>query len=342
MCCEVRKIRVGVLWLSLAAGLLFSGMPVAGERDSRGEPTINFFSRYGRAELELPRTAYRPGEALNLTFRIRNRGYQTIRIYPALAENTSFQFLITDRANRELSPRAGPRPRMTQAADATADMAGDELKEVILHPGEAFTRTIRLDRLYRFRAGEEYRIVGYFYPDPRRTFFVRTANVVRLRIDRARSPVRRAVLPEEFFNDAIPEVSPEETVYLFLSAEIRRNWENYLKYLDLRKFVLAYDRFASRYAAAPDYNKPEVLREFQRFLTRNPTDSLKYFRITKKEFERGDEGSTKDDGRVFVSVRAERQTRGYSVVYNYRYTLERDRRRPGFWRIVYVTAGVVR
>ena len=338
----VGKKRGLVPRLAVPVAVLLAWALAAEGRDPRGEPTTNNFSRYGQAELAVPRTAYRPGEPLNVTFRIRNKGYQTIRIYPALTPNTSFQFLVTDRKNRELPLRAGNLPPRARPEDSTVDLAGDAVKEVILHPGETFTRSIRLDRLYAFKQGEEYRILGYFYPDPRRTFFVRTANIVRVRLDRGQAALRKAALPEEFFNDSIPDVSPEETVYLFLSAEIRRNWTNYLKYLDLRKFVLAYDRFASRYAAAPEYGKPEVLREFQRFLTRNPTDSLKYFRIVKKEFDRVQDGDTKDNGRVFVTVRAERSTRGYSVVYNYKYTLERDRRRSGFWRIVYVTAGVVR
>ncbi len=332
-------MRVGSVAFAMAV-VAWGTRVRAQERDSRGDPTTNAFSRYGRAELEVPRTAYRPGDAIWVTFRIRNRGYQTIRIFPAREANTSFQFLLTDRHDREVPMRAAGAGR--ESAEPTVDIAGDEVKEVILHPGESFTRRIRLDRLYELKPGGEYRVVGYFYPDPRRTFFVRTANTAKLRLDRARDPLRRAVLPEEFFNDSIPEISPEETVYLFLSAEIKKNWPGYLKYLDLRKFILAYDRFASRYAAAPEHTKPQVLREFQRFLTSGPTDRLHYFKIVKKEFDRTEEGETMDEGRVHVTVRAERRTRGYSVLYNYRYTLERDRRRAGFWRIVYVTAGVVR
>lgn len=311
------------------------------DRDPRGEPTVNTFSRYGVADLQMVRSAFDPGMPITVKFRIRNRGYQTLRVYPAGRAGTSFQFLVTDRKNREIMARPGVTLD-SEPGEPTVDTVGDEVKEVILHPGESFTRSIRLDQMYDFKPGEHYRIVGYFYPDPRRTYFVRTANTVRIRLNRQRDALQRAVLPQEFFNDSIPQMSPEETVYLFLTAEMRKNWENYLKYVDLRKFILAYDRFASRYAAASEQGKPEILRNFQRFLTGSPTDRLKYFRVVKKEFDRDEQGATKANGRAHVFVRAERETRGYKINYDYKYTLERDRRRPGFWRIVYVTAGVVR
>jgi len=211
-----------------------------------------------------------------------------------------------------------------------------------MHPGESFQKTLCLNNYYRFIPGTEYRVVGYFYPDFRRRFFVRTSNIERFRIDINREKYYRSHGEKNFYRDVVPALSPEETVYLFLSAELKKNWNNYMKYLNMRKFITAYDRFASKYTVASEREKPVILREFEKFLTGQPADRLISFQIIKKEFDRSDSGEIKVNGRAYVTVRAKRQSMGFSIVYHYRYVLERVRERYGFWKIVHVTAKIIR
>ena len=331
------------LLLFTASGLWGQRMGVDPRRDVRGVPTINQFSRYGEATLKFRKTLYEPGEKIPVTFRIRNRGYTTIRIYPSLRPNRSFQFLVTDRNGREVPLRFNSAAHQRREhGRRTVNHLGEAVKEVILHPGESFQKVIFLNDFYQLEPGRRYRIRGYFYPDARNGFFVRTVNMSLLRIARNRELNYRTRGSQDFFRDSLPAISPEETVFLFLSAEMRRNWRNYMKYLDLRKYIMAYDRFASKYAAASQLEKPILLRRFERFLTGEPADRLKSFRITKKEFDRSENGEIIPGGRAYITVRAERRNESFSLFYNYRFVLEHSRVREGFWKIVYVTAEIVR
>ena len=80
----------------------------------------------------------------------------------------------------------------------------------------------------------------------------------------------------------------------------------------------------------------------RKFLTGQPADRLISFQIIKKEFDRSDSGEIKVNGRAYVTVRVKRQSMGFSIVYDYRYVLERVQERYGFWKIVYVTAKIIR
>jgi hypothetical protein len=144
-------------------------------------------------------------------------------------------------------------------------------------------------------------------------------------------------------SDTTPAISPEETIYLFLSAEMRQNWKNYLKYVELSKYITAYDRYATRYVQSGVQERSGVLREFATYLTGNPADRLVRFKITEAEPERDAGGRILPDGRHFVKVLATRDSDGFILQYEYTYTLEQGRgRSEGFWKVVYVEARLIR
>lgn len=315
-------------------------------RDIRGDQTVNNWSRYGGAVIETERILYAPGEDIPVTFRISNRGYSVIRVFPFQAPGRSYQFMVTDRRGREIEPdldRAGLE-RRENGRRAVVSLQGQDVKEIILHPGESFEKVIHLNDYYRLDPEKEYRVVGYFYPDARREFFVRTANTLQIRIDRNRRDIDALRGGREMQVRPGDGLSPEETVYLFLSAEMQKKWKNYLKYLQLRKFITAYDRFASRYAVASRLEKPRVLGEFRRYLTGSPADRLRRFKIISEDFEREQNGELLPGGRATVTAEATRENAGYSVRYRYDYVLERVRGDDGVgrWKIVYVTAKVLK
>lgn len=334
----------------LRAGLaLFLWAPLAAsarnlDRDPRGEETVNYWTRYGEVRLELDRTLYEPGQDAPVRISVRNRGYQVIRIYPATRPNQTFQFLLSDRQGREQPLRfnaASYAARERGEETPVVDLAGDAVKEIILHPGESFEKTLYLNDFFRLEPGAEYRLIAYFYPDSREQFFVRSANTVQLRLDRRReNAVEQAESRPE---DARMELSPEETVYLFLSAEMRANWQNYLKYVDLRKYITSYDRFAARYVQAGERERAGILEEFARYLTTSPADRLRRFQIVSAAPERDADGALLPGGRAFVRATALREAGGFSARYEYAFTLERGRgAESGFWKIVQVEARLLR
>ncbi|MBI3394562.1 MAG: hypothetical protein HY042_01885 [Spirochaetia bacterium] len=112
--------------------------------------------------------------------------------------------------------------------------------------------------------------------------------------------------------------------------------------MELRKYITAYDRFSARYVQSPDEDRPEILSEFSKYLTHHPADRLRRFKIVSQDRERSRDGEVIDGGRAFVKVQADREANGYNVTYEYTYTLEKADNADGFWRIVFVSARVLR
>ncbi len=336
---------VAGVFLAQGAGPGARGVTGPG-RDIRGDETVNFWSRYGSAVIDADRILFTPGEDIPVRFRITNRGYTVIRVFPFQEAGRTFQFMVTDRRGREIEPDLD-RARQAVREDgrrAVVSLQGESVKEIILHPGESFERVVHLNDFYRFEPQKEYRVSGYFFPDARRNFFVRTTNTLQIRIDRNRRDYGTLADQASAEPPAGDGLSPEETVYLFLSAEMQKKWTNYLKYLELNKFITAYDRFASRYAVSSRLEKPRVLEEFRRYLTAAPADQLRRFKIVGEDFEREQNGAVLSGGRATVTVEATRENAGYSVRYRYEYVLERATG-PGEgspWQIVYVTAKVLK
>ncbi len=325
----------------LASGLIFQ-LFADPARDVRGDISVNYWNRFGEVELFLEKTRFRSGEEIPVHFRIKNKGYQIIRVYPSLEPGKSYQFMVTDRQGHEQQLRFNEvsYSRRENGENRIVDLNGNAVKEIILHPGETLEKTIYLNDFYNLTPGLEYRITGYYYPDARFNFFVRSANISQIMIDR--NSEERYLDRTPALTESALSVSPEETIYLFLSAELQRNWDNYIKYINLRKYIRSYDRYAARFARASDQEKPAILREFSTYLTRQEGDLLKRFRIQRLEKERDSSGEVLENGRAYVIVQAERESRGNQVHYEYTYTLEADREgSAGFWKIIDVSARIM-
>lgn len=332
-------VRSGSIFIVLLTASTLS----AQQRDIRGDATVNVWSRYADAVIVLEKSAFRPGEDIPVRFRISNKGSQVLRVYPSREPARTYQFMVTDTRGREIPMkfREADYNRREHGTKEVVSLQGDRSKEVILHPGESFEKTIILNDFFDLMPGTEYRVTGYYYPDARQSFFVRTANTSRLWIDSVADDAVRRRADEDLSRDSGQGISPEETIYLFLSAEMRQNWKNYLKYVDLRKYVTAYDRFAARYSRAAETERPAVLSDFARYLTEHPADRLRRFKITRSDRERNQSGELLDAGRAMVTVQAEREASGYVSSYEYTFVLESDRDGE-FWKIIHVTARVMK
>lgn len=301
-------------------------------RDMRGMPALQW-TRHVAFEIVTTGTVFATDEPVNVVLKIRNKGYQNVRFYPDTTRLHTFTFLVLDRDGREIPtrPKTIARDQLTRDIVSTQ---GAHIKEMILSPGETFSREINLAGLYDFAPGERYRITAYFYPDYRQTFFIRSDNSVSLRLmppqDRYRSGVTAP--------SSRPGITAEETVFLFLSAEMLGKWDHYFKYIDFPRYITAYDRFASRYAMADRWEREAVIRDFQTYLRSEPSDHLRNFKITGSNPQRSAAGVA-DERRTTVSVEAMREKNGYRVRYRYDYVLEK---KEEFWNITHVTARVVR
>lgn len=320
--------------LSVLCLVITASLGAEGRRDVRGNYTVDEISRYVSVEVQADRAVFRPGEKISVKYRIRNSGYRKLRFFPH-EDNRTFQFHLEDTSGRELSPS----PLSREEEEPVRDLNGNGVREIILSPGETFEKTIDLNAAYRLENGREYRLCAYFLPDPEGDLTIRSRGWLRIRTENAPRP--DIATGDEKPAGADSGLSPEETVYLFLSAELKRNWQNYLKYLDLPRFVTSYDRFALRYASASDLSRPGVLSDFSAYLTSRNVDALKRFKITRTDYSRTPEGETTERGNAKVTVIADREDQGFRVRYEYVYTLAPGEDR-GFWKIIHVQARVIR
>lgn len=331
------------MWTTIMLLSVFFAIGVAADsiRNPGGKMTINQMSRYSRVELESARTRFGSGESIKIRFRIKNTGYQIFRFYPQLTWPGSFKFLVIDKYGREIKPKKNTFYSRDNQTKTVINTNGDRVKEIILHPNEVFEKSIPIDQLYHFAPGNLYRISGYFWPKPGdREYFIRSINTLRIRIDSPTNIHENQVAQRES-GSAAPLVTPEETVFLFLAAEMRQNWNNHLKYLDLKRYITSYDRYASQYAQATVSRKPIIIEKFKSYLMTNPADKLMKFKITGSEPERMKNGAAKENGRYIVIVSALRAERGYSARYEYKYTLQQFLdQRIRHWKIINVEATI--
>ncbi len=312
--------------------------------DPRGERSINYWSRYGAVRLESERIRFHENEQIKIAVKVQNRGYQNIRIYPFSLYQKTFQLFVTDKQGREVPQQFNEDSyNNREKGDLIVHLQGEAKKEIILSPQESFEKILYVNDFYQLQADKEYRLWLYFHPDQsRNNFFVRSENMIRLHIVSNNQIQRRNEMYQQQTSQKNLGLSPEETLYLFLSAEVQKKWSNYIKYIDLKKFIHSYPHYASRYAQVQTAEKRSlVLEDFSQFLTQSPADQLIRFKITDSEPERNANGKIIVNGnRYFVTASGTREALGSIARYEYNYTLEAQ---PyGFWKIIYVEAKLIR
>ena len=309
--------------------------------DPRGDQSLNNWSRYASVRIEIERTRFGFGEDIPIHIKVKNSGYQTIRIYPYAKANQTFQFFLSDRQGREIPQQFNSAAwKKREKGSEIVNLKRQRIKEVIIGPEESFEKVLYLNDFYDLKPKQDYRLWLYFYPG-QSNIFVRSENLVTFRID---ANLQQRKGGGSFFlkKGTFLHLSPEETIYLFLSAEMQKNWPHYLKYLDLKKYITAYGHYAARYVEADPHQRELVLKEFSTFLVREPAAALKSFRLLDARPETTADGDLADKGRYLVSVMGVRKKGAYLNRYEYHYTLEAQVQPEGFWKIVHVQANLIR
>lgn len=340
------------------------GIPETGVR---GEPTVNEWAQSGGLRLEVDQTVFAPGESLPVRFVIRNRGSRVIHLFPAREIIQSFSARIQTKKGRRVSlrpvplgqkasdgsgliaPNSGPGGQAEQGVTGGyhgRHVAGYPLgrsspystREVALYPGEAFTRVVDLSHYYDLKPGETYFIRGVFFPNRAQNpeVFAQSENTLRVRIREGRPRLTDSLAsapPAARATRMNQGLAPYETVFLFLTAELKKNWQDYLKYVKLDDYIRSFDRFARRYIQAGQVDRGLILAEFKKYLTRRRSHPLKRYRIRETT-------ETVPGRSAKVVVDIERQNNRYPMKYRYTYFLENES--PGsFWKITYLSVKVL-
>ncbi|MDX1957463.1 MAG: hypothetical protein SFU98_02765 [Leptospiraceae bacterium] len=307
--------------------------------DVRGNRSENYLEMQGRATLRLPKLSLSEEDEVFLDFSVKNYGNEVIRFFPTTHVLKSFQFTIVDENDDSLSIKDELKieDRKLKRRLTTVNLVGDEVKEIVIHKGESFTKRFNLKDYYHFEAGKKYFITGYFYPNylEDNTNFLKTENRAMLLIE----PKKKEIIKKKYESSEklshFEGLSPEEVVHLFLSAEMKKNWDNYFKHLHLSEFINSYTKFSKEYSNSEEDYKELVLNEFKKYLMEENAGKITYYKIQSKEI------LSSSLARVVVYVERE-QSRNIAK-YEYVYSLKKgDEILKGFWKINSVTVKVRR
>lgn len=297
------------------------------DRDARGERVDNFVALQSKISLSLTKRSYEAGERIPLTFTVTNTGKEVVRIFPSFDFRYSFQIIVKDENDRILTPMEDPDfpDPILKRRTTIVNLVGDENKEVSLHRNESFSKTIYLDEYYQFLPDQKFYITGYFYPNytEDKSAFLRSQNTVGFLFQNSKQ-VRKDSASSQITENC--GLSPEEIIFLFLGAEMKKRWEYHFKWIDFSEYILAYDRYSSAYAEASVGERETIIEDFKEYLTESPSGVLKYFKVMSVDYP------SKRDARVQVYV--ERMMGRFKTRYEYIYTLRQEEgSRVGFWQI---------
>ncbi len=203
---------------------------------------------------------------------------------------------------------------------------------IVLGPGETFSHTQSLNRIYRLEPEKEYRVKLNFFPylGEEKEGIVLSSNEVVFVHKFQKRYLEESVKPKESYG-----LVPSEIVVLLLNSELDGNWKRALKYVDIEKFIRSYPAFSKEYEVGDDYDKRRIKMDFMRFLATNRKDSLIKFRVTGEEI---DPSGTS----AIVEVEALRKSVVSPDMFKYRYRLERKNISDPLWNVSGVEASVMK
>jgi hypothetical protein len=206
---------------------------------------------------------------------------------------------------------------------------GLDKRMVELAPGEIFVHLINLKDIYKLDINKLYRLKSLFYPsfDSGADGAITSDNELAFKIIEE----KRYNKPTQVDNWT-RNLSPQEVILLTLSAEKNKNWANYLKYINIEKYINAYPEFVQKYLRANYEEKSNVEYVFIKYITRERDDYLLDFKIMKEEIE-------KSKKIAYVDVMEDRFGIRATYRYRYRYTLEQYK---SMWLIIDEEATVMK
>lgn len=268
---------------------------------------------------------YFSDESPRVYMKLTNTSYKSVEftLYDkdgALYPFVSFLPFLFDMRGRELEPAVEWRQ---EHRELEKEREGCAKRILTLGPGESFTYTANLGELYRLQSGT-YRIRGFFVPEDNEST-LRSLNEITITVDEY-SPV-----PERSEDKARQFLEPTEIVMLALSAEREGNWDRYLKFFDIEKYIFSYTEYIDPFTRAYGMEKEKVKEDFRRFLQRRRYDYLIDFTILEQKIQPGNEEAT-------VIAEVTRYSPRLPDRYRYFFTLEKSSDR---WIITGLDASIM-
>ncbi len=301
-------------------------------RNVHGNYTIDDIQKNIFFDIFLERNLYEEGEIIPVYFKIKHIGYESFRFFLDQDYRSSFLLEVLDERGENIEKdlvieNTKDFELYSIQKNKVVNLIGNPIKEILLHPNEEFTKVYYIKHLPK----GTYRLIGYFFPVPFEPNYKKNLRLISNRQIQIFIEKEKSVFQYddeiEIQKESIP--SPEETIYLFLMAEFNKNWDYYLKYIDLKEFIHSYELFSNEYKLANPKEKQNILNKFKLFLINQNQDPILNFKIVKVEY------FDKEKAKVYVEVK--RGTPNYKVLYLYEYSLKLDR----YWKVVSVLVSIL-
>ncbi|TFH43731.1 MAG: hypothetical protein E4G96_00385 [Chrysiogenales bacterium] len=221
---------------------------------------------------------------------------------------TTFQPKVYDMMGRDAKITVPHRIEGRGTADL---IRGLEKRIIELAPGEMFIHNVDLREIYDINLDSTYRVRSLFFPSFDQDLVLTSDNELSFRMiedKRYRKPSEVSSIERS--------LSPKEVIMLTLRAEKDREWDNWIKFINVEKYINAFPEFVQKYYRADYQEKAEIEKAFIKFVTRERDDYLVDFSIIKESIE-------KERSIAYVDVVVSRFGIRWIHRFKSRYTLER-------------------
>jgi hypothetical protein len=220
---------------------------------------------------------------------------------------TTFQPLVYDFNGREAEIIVPYKLQMKNIKELAGNL---ERRLVELAPGEVFIHSINLKKIFKLDLDTRYRVKSLFYPFVGEDIVLKSDNELSF-----------SIIAEKRYNkpsglEAVQRsISPSEIMLLTLKAEKDKNWDDYLKFIDVDKYISAYPEYTQKYFRANFEEKARIEKDFIKYLTRDRDDYLIHYKILREEIENSKKTA-------YVDLIEERYGSRWNYRFQCRYTLE--------------------
>lgn len=269
------------------------------------ENTVSIFSR-------LDRQKYHSNEEITLEILIKNISNENIQfdVYDSSRTHyglfTTFQPVVFDMQGREAELIVPYKQRNIPVEDILKHL---HKRKVTLAPDETLKTSVDLNKLYNLETGIKYRLRSFFIPDMQDGEVLDGDNEIFFTVTEYSPHAGK-----QDTNVSSRNLEPAEIVLLHLSAEKNNNRDNYIKSLQIEKYIQAYPEYMRSWLRADNVKKAEIEKEFIRKITGPRDDYLLDFKITGEEIV---------DDIAYVDVIVTRFSPRVNHTFEYRYTLEK-------------------
>ncbi|XDD51759.1 hypothetical protein AB3N59_08575 [Leptospira sp. WS92.C1] len=323
---------IRILFIILFMPLILFAFP---KRDARGSVSENYLKQQGIIVLDLKKIHFRENDRIPIKMSITNTGNEVVRIFPSGKDLESYRIVVRDEDGTQISERdeEGRIDPVIKRRNTIESLEGKEIKEIILHKDEVFSKEIDLNARFDLLPGKKYFVTAYFHPNVQEmpALFIRSKNQPYFFYEEKHSEPVISGMPEK--DPTVDGLEPEEVIHLFLGSERKKNWVNHFKWIYFPEYIQAYDQYSEEYNRAEESERDFLLENFRKYLTESRAGLLHSYRILGTEVV--------SPGLSKVTVAVERRLNRLRSKYEYTYTLRRvPDEQGGFWKVSNLVAKV--